>query len=380
MGTRTARGRAYAASLGILGLWFCLLAGSAGAAQPPFTQVSGSLFTTSAMPLGAASVTSSFSRGGTPLAAVNDIGLSASVFSVPARGALTPVTSSPLPTASDPDPGAVPFTPGGGLFAAATDAGGGASVEVVTRASVVGASATATFRASCPTSHPHPVGGEFGYIQGIGVPYELELAASYPRGRKGWLVAVKNLVEQPQGYIAGIVCVRAKARFAYPGVTFVITMTNRASFNVYCPATAPRALGAYFGPQSTRDLGDTSLSDNGAGRLSKRDQGAYAIVDDSSSLPIGVFSGASCSSLNTTEVQTPYKSLASGVGAFWNFTCPHQTPFAVGSVIVPKRFSDGGALAPAESFSSQNGHKWFVALKNLSDHSVDYFAGAVCIG
>jgi hypothetical protein len=222
------------------------------------------------------------------------------------------------------------------------------------------------------------VGGEFAYLAG-GTPNELRLAASYPQGRRGWVVAVKNLLQQPQGYVAAIDCVRAKAAFAYPGVTAVVTTSNQNGVASFCPATAPHALGAYFGPQSNADLGNTLLSDNGAVPEGKR-QGAYATLDDVSNVPIGVFGGASCTSLHANGAQTPFKSVAPGVGAFWAFACPHKTPFAVGGLLFPKHSSDDGAIAPTESFSSQNGHKWFIALMNLSDHNVDYSAGARCIG
>src|SRR5437868_2406841 len=88
----------------------------------------------------------------------------------------------------------------------------------------VPASATATFTSQCPHALPHAVGGEFGYLRG-GSPGSLALAATYPKGKRGWVVAVQNLTAQPQRYFDGVTCVSG-AKIAYPRGTFVADPPN----------------------------------------------------------------------------------------------------------------------------------------------------------
>lgn len=254
---------------------------------------------------------------------------------------------------------------------------GGASLQVIAvgREAVVGASATASFAAKCPASDPHPLGGEFAPLAGE-TSDQLALAASRPQGRRGWFVAVKNLVQQPQGYFAGVICARSSATFAYPSTTFVVTPSNpNNGFGISCPSTASHGLSAFFGPESIENLSDSLLSDNAG-----NPHGAYASVNDMSNAPVGLFGGAICTSLRPAAVSTSYQPLASGTGIGWTFTCPRRTPFAVGSMLVPKQSSDSGALEITSDFRAPGGHKWTTGFVNVSDHSVEYFAGAVCIG
>ena len=98
----------------VVGLaWAGLLAGAAGAlAQPAFTQVARSPFTTG---VGPASV--AFSPSGGLLATANSTDGTVSVFSVAPDGALTPV-GKPVPTPAR-YPVSVAFSPSGGLLATA---------------------------------------------------------------------------------------------------------------------------------------------------------------------------------------------------------------------------------------------------------------------
>ena len=110
----------------VVGLaWAGLLGGAAGAlAQPAFTPVAGSPFTTGPTGLNPKSV--AFSPSGGLLATANYAGNTVSVFSVAADGALTAV-GTPVRTPGR-GPVSVAFSPSGGLLATANSGAGSVSV------------------------------------------------------------------------------------------------------------------------------------------------------------------------------------------------------------------------------------------------------------
>jgi hypothetical protein len=190
-------------------------------------------------------------------------------------------------------------------------------------------------------------------------------------------VKIKNLVAQPQGYYAAIVCVRANARFAYPRTTFVVTPNGGMfnNFSVRCPRKAPHSINTYFGTQSAADSGSVLLSDNQGAPLPD------ATVDDVSNQPVAMFGGAVCTNLRRALPRTSVESVGSGMADGWIMTCPPQAPFAVsGWFLVYGALSDLGSIEVTQSALITNFHKWLLDFNNVSGHAIRYVAGAVCVG
>jgi hypothetical protein len=253
----------------------------------------------------------------------------------------------------------------------------GTSVRVtyVEHQGVVQANAPATFTAQCPRSYAHPVGAEFNTLNG-GVPGSLALAASYPQGQRGWLAAVENLSAQPQGYYAGIVCLGAKAKFAYPRTTFVVPSNGDGGGFVDCPRAAPHAINGYFGVQATADLGKALLDFTGPGHFKHEVDGAG--VKNLSGVPVGLFAGPVCTSLRTAE--SAFEGVvAPGKDDGFKGSCPSRSPIAVSGAFVAKSEADYGTILMDDSFSIARA-KWDVGVRSLTNHPVHYFASTLCVG
>jgi hypothetical protein len=240
---------------------------------------------------------------------------------------------------------------------------------------VVQANASATYSAQCPSAEPHPVGSEFFNVTG-GVYGSLALAASYPQGRRGWVVVVENLTGQPRGYFVGIVCLGAKAKFAHPRSTFVVSPNRYELGAAECPRAAPHAINGYFGVQAAADLGKALLAFTGPGHLKHEIDGAA--VKNLSGAPVGLFAGAVCTTLRAAE--PAYEGVAApGTFSGHAASCPSRTPNAVSGTFGAKAESDDGTIVM--STSSQVTHrKWLVAVKNLTSRPVPYYVGTVCVG
>ena len=135
-----------------------LLAGAAGAlAQPAFTPVAGSPFTTGPAGLNPTSV--AFSPSGGLLATANSTDGTVSVFSVAAGGALTVVGTPP----TEPEaPDSVAFSPSGGLLATANHTNPG-TVSVFS----VAAGGALTLVGTTPTPARYPVSVAFSPSGGL---------------------------------------------------------------------------------------------------------------------------------------------------------------------------------------------------------------------
>jgi 6-phosphogluconolactonase len=144
----------------VVAVWVWLLVSAASAiAQPAFTQVSGSPFSTGTSG-GGESV--AFSPGGGLLATANGLDSSVSVFSVPSSGSLTPVSGSPFASGSA---SSVAFSPGGGLLATANDGQGSVSVFAVN--SSTGAVTSVTGSPFATGSDPDPESAAFSPDGGL---------------------------------------------------------------------------------------------------------------------------------------------------------------------------------------------------------------------
>ncbi len=252
--------------------------------------------------------------------------------------------------------------------------GRGIRVSYLERSLTIGGGSTATFQRRCPRAEPHPVGAEFGTLKGA-KPGALALAASIPRGRRSWLIAVRNLTSSPEGSFVGIVCVGAKARFAYPQSSFTISAQHVHFEAVKCPASAPHAINGYFSPNSPGDLGAGILADGGP-LLGVR--GAAVDVSNLGSKPLGGFGGAICTTLRTGGFGID-GTVAAGKDDGYQPACPRRTPVAVGGFSLTKNDADRGAIVTDGSDHVSRG-RWDTGVKSWTDHAVPYTAGVACIG
>jgi hypothetical protein len=248
-------------------------------------------------------------------------------------------------------------------------------VVLIEHQGVVQANSPGTYSGQCPSSQPHPVGPEFGNLKG-GVPGTLSLAASYPQGRRGWVVVVENRSGQPQGYFVGIVCLGAKATFAYPRSTFVVQANAYEEGSGECPRAAPHAINGYFGPQAAANLGQALLAFTAPLRFKHEVDGAG--VKNLSGVPLGLFAGAVCTSLRTAA---PVYNGVVDPGTREGFTgpCPSRTPIAVSGAFSATAKSDYGTIV-MDSTGQEGHHKWGLGVKNLTERRVPYLSGPVCVG
>jgi len=248
-------------------------------------------------------------------------------------------------------------------------------VKLMEESRVVPAYASGTYAAQCPNSHPHPVDGEFDATNAGGFG-KLALAGSYPQGKRGWVVVVQNLSDQPQPYIAGVICLRASARFAYPRTTYVVDPQASNGARVGCPNGAPHALSAYFQVQSPADLGKGLLDNLGPDTQGKHEFGVAGVKSFSGG-PVGMYGGAVCTSLHTTLYGYD-ATVAPGKNDLQSSICPRKTPVAVGGFAYAKAAADDGAILLADI--GNLGRKGYAGVRNLTDHPVPYSAGALCVG
>jgi hypothetical protein len=235
---------------------------------------------------------------------------------------------------------------------------------------------------TCPASYPHPVGPQFSYVNGASTPGSVALTASYPRGGRGWLIAVENMTNQPQAVSLGIVCVRANAAFAYPRTANTVAGPSGYSAGQSdCPRSAPHPIDNFFGMQSAANTGLLLLagaypfsSGNAAGTLTG--------VRNSASDALLFFAGTVCTSLRTAT-SFVRGSVAAGQSNGATIRCPRQTPVAIGGMFYPlppeSTNPDNGRIEMVVTFPAAN-NAWAIAVASLSDHTVQYAVGAVCLG
>jgi hypothetical protein len=235
---------------------------------------------------------------------------------------------------------------------------------------------------TCSASYPHPVGPDFGYVKGASTPGSVALTASYPRGQRGWLLAAENMTPQPQTVIFGIVCVRADARFAYPRErnTGAGPSGYSAGFSD-CPRSAPHAIDNYFGMQSVADTGLLLLA--GAYPFSSgKASGFLTGVRNQANRSLLFFAGAVCTSLRSATIYFR-DEVAAGKNKGASVRCPGQTPVPVGGTFypLPPRAvnPDDGKIAMDYSFLAAR-NVWAMGVTSLTDHTVKYAIGAVCVG
>jgi hypothetical protein len=254
-------------------------------------------------------------------------------------------------------------------------------VVSLTQEGVVQANASAAYSAQCPSAEPHPVGPEFLNAKG-GVYGSLALAASYPQGRRGWVVGIENRSEQPQVYFVDVVCLGAKAKFAYPRSTFVVQPHGYEENAGECPRSVPHAINGYFGPQASSDLGKALLAFTTplfTAPLRFKHELDGAGVKNLGGVPVGLFAGAVCTSLRTASPNLEAAVVDPGTDAGFTQSCPSRTPIAVSGAFTAKAQSDYGTIVMDASFRLTH-RKWFVGVKNLTSRPVPYYAGAVCVG
>jgi hypothetical protein len=235
---------------------------------------------------------------------------------------------------------------------------------------------------TCSPSYPHPVGPDFGYVKGASTPGSVALTASYPRGKRGWLIAVENMSDQTQTVVFGIVCVRADARFAYPRTRNTVAGPGGYSVGLSnCPRSAPHPIDDYFGTQSAADTGLLLLA--AAYPFSSGEAGGFVTgVRNTASNALLFFAGSVCTSL---PIATSYIRETVGAGKTDGATirCLRQTPVAVSGTfypLPPRRINpDDGKILMAFSFLAAR-NTWAAGVTSLTAHVVKFAVGTVCLG
>jgi hypothetical protein len=72
-------------------------------------------------------------------------------------------------------------------------------------------------------------------------------------------------------------------------------------------------------------------------------------------------------------------SVAAGQSNGATITCPRKTPVAIGGMFYPLTNPDNGRIEMVVTFPAES-NAWAIAVASLSDHTVKYAVGAVCLG
>lgn len=235
---------------------------------------------------------------------------------------------------------------------------------------------------TCSSSYPHPVGPFFGYVKGASTPGSVALTASYPRERRGWLIAIENLTNKAQTVDFGIVCVRSDARFAYPRERNTVAGGSGYSTGLSdCPRSAPHPIDNYFGVQTAADAGSLLLTAAYPFSTSKA-AGFLTGVRSSASGSLLFFAGSVCTSLRTA---TRYgrEKVAAGKSNGATIRCPAATSIPVSGWFYPlpprPTSPNDGKIAMDFTFPAAR-NKWAVGVTSLTDHAVKYVLGTECLG
>jgi hypothetical protein len=235
----------------------------------------------------------------------------------------------------------------------------------------------------CPTSHPYPVGPDFSYVRGGGVPGSAALMASYPLPRRRWFTEIANLTNKPQRLNIGVVCLRANATFAYPLERgWVVPPNGYGGGSSQCPRSAPHAIDNYFGIQGSVHAGSLLLADTYP-FTSGKVEGFETGVENRTTRVARIFAGSVCTSLPS---QTSYVRDKVGPEKHSDVAvrCPPQTPLALSGTFyalppAPSRNPNDGKIALGGTTPYKR-TAWAIGVTSLTHHAVRDVVGAVCIG
>lgn len=243
---------------------------------------------------------------------------------------------------------------------------------------VVAPMQTDGFNERCPSAAPHAIAGYFG-PGAAGAAGKLTLASDYPYGAgdRHWTIGVKNLSDQPQPYIVGVVCVSAAHAFVRVEKTGTIDVAGNDGVAPSCPTSSPYPVGNYFGPQATANGGQFILSQSVPYRHAWGSQ-----FSNVSMVPQAYFAGVVCAprTAKVAFLTTKQLTLDPAATHFAGGSCGGSTPHAVnGFYAIPASASFGPVALDASGPSGSRGRDWVVGLTNLSQQPQGYFGGVVCI-
>jgi hypothetical protein len=248
------------------------------------------------------------------------------------------------------------------------------TVVVVEDQGIIRPGTFAGFRHTCPARAPNPVGGTYGPPEGVQAAGQYVLAASYPVGRRAWHVRLQNITPLPQPFFAGTVCVGSSERFAYPRTTAIASPGVDSGVNVSCPRTAPRAIGGFFRPQNSADLGQI-FADSAFRTTEGWDIGVRSIVR----FPKGYVAGAVCvgSGLRSVTVSR-VRTIAPGASVQTTLRCPMRTPQPITSVYAAADAAAAGQIIATDGFRTGE-RTWNTGVRNLSVAPQRGGVGVICV-
>jgi hypothetical protein len=251
----------------------------------------------------------------------------------------------------------------------------GVSVTQVGGEHVVGAHAVSNFNARCPAGS-HPVAGELSALDAAG-DGQVVLAASFPKGRRGWHISILNLSAAPHGYYAAAECLRANARFAYPQRSVVAGPQEARGAFVTCPAWAPAPIGGSFTLQPGARAGSavvnwTSEIFTKRGITRHESVGMRNLTD----APVGFVVGAVCTSLRIGVVQDRTTVPPGKLDGF-HMRCPRGHP-AIGGGFFGIDLRNSSEITLGD-FYRADARFWTVAVRDFGSDAVPWVAGVVCL-
>ena len=156
----------------------------------------------------------------------------------------------------------------------------------------------------------------------------------------------------------------------------VIAPSQTGGFSEHCPASAPRAVGATYGPTDDQPLAGQLLL---TASFPLHRTGWRVVLKNLTPLSQPFFAGAVCVGSaapfaypETTEVAAP------GMDDGFSLRCPRRAPTGIGGFFSPQDGAGIGQLLNDSSFPTQIG--WDIGVRNVDHASHGYFAGAVCVG
>jgi hypothetical protein len=248
--------------------------------------------------------------------------------------------------------------------------------RLIATSGVVAAGSSARYSMGCPAATPHPIGGQFNSL-GPAAQDHLALSASYPVGRRSWVLEVTNLGSAPQGYRAFVACGGARgAKFAYLHATSVIAPGQTRGVLATCPRDAASSLGGLFYLRGGTPANEAVV--NWIELLYKRGRltsSATAGLRSIAGAPVHYTAGVVCSNLQIAVRQRTL-SLSAGQVRGAEISCPPGGFAVSGTFVGAERDTSDISLAGSEFDSAR---QYTVRVRSLSTQSQRYMAGVVCV-
>jgi hypothetical protein len=156
----------------------------------------------------------------------------------------------------------------------------------------------------------------------------------------------------------------------------VVAPQQTGGFSEHCPARAPHAVGATFGPTDTQPLAGQFLL---TASFPLRRTGWRVVLKNPTPLPQPFFAGAICVGSPARFAYPEATAVAPpGMDDGFSLRCPRRAPTGLGGFFSAQDPAGLGQLANDSSFPTQTG--WDIGVRNLAPGPQGYYAGAVCVG